>query len=644
MDFSGLPRPQESGPIGQLLGLIIVILGSVGLVQPAHAATAPWRLAIAPLTNHGKSQEWQPFARGFAEMLTSDLEGLQALTLVERSHLDGVVQELGLQQGAFVDPATAQKMGKGLGASHVLVGGFIIADKLLRVDARLVEVKTAQVALSASEQGPSDDVFGIERRLADKIAQLLDKRWQSRGQGGVVSAQEVRQLGSTLGQIDAGQLEQAGKQIELMALARPELSLIASARAQLHKAIEERLLQQAEQTRAIPAGIRARLDQVAAGQAAACQPMIQDCMALQGAIARGMMNKTMAQYQKDHDEGLAMPAAEPAVEVILGAAYGLVQNVLQDKRLAEPTCDGNRPAGWVVMSVWLPLAGSVRGYEQTCNPVLLAAKARPDLEIARCGIMGERLLFDVTDAKGQILVPRQDLLPLLLRWGQALMQQAGVPTQYGNVVAPLLRELLAAQELRDLTPAASQAEVGRRKTEAAKLVLRQHPGTNGVSVFARVKPMPLLPNLAWGMAAELRLILDPDIALQLSKITLTLDNGQSWQPWPLAQGGTPFVSSGLPGKPGSNFLAGLPSSMPIGLVPTAERWSRDTPPQPQATRHGPWLETATVFGETAWTETSFGQVKARLHGSDGQVIGTCESAIDPVAYRLSRTLKCQLTP
>ncbi len=69
-------------------------------------------------------------------MLITDLVGVSEMRVVEREKLEAVLAELKLSTSAFVDPATAQKLGKGLAATHILTGAYLVSGPALHIDAR----------------------------------------------------------------------------------------------------------------------------------------------------------------------------------------------------------------------------------------------------------------------------------------------------------------------------------------------------------------------------------------------------------------------------------------------------------------------------------------------------------------------------
>ena len=63
------------------------------------------------------------------------------IRLVERSRLNDIMNELKLSESDFIDPQAAVKLGRGLGASYMVVGSYIIQDTIIRVDV-VLDVET----------------------------------------------------------------------------------------------------------------------------------------------------------------------------------------------------------------------------------------------------------------------------------------------------------------------------------------------------------------------------------------------------------------------------------------------------------------------------------------------------------------------
>lgn len=112
----------------------------------------------------------RPLAKGLAEMMVTDLSKVPELQVVERLRLDKILEELKLSSSAAFDTATAPRMGKLLGAAHVLGGDISpLTQKRLRLDPQLVSAKTGEVALPGEQVGALAHVMAMEKDMVFSV-------------------------------------------------------------------------------------------------------------------------------------------------------------------------------------------------------------------------------------------------------------------------------------------------------------------------------------------------------------------------------------------------------------------------------------------------------------------------------------------
>ena len=97
-------------------------------------------VAISYFDNTSGLEQYNPLSKGLADMLITDLSNVKSIQIVEREKLESLLKEIDLGKGKFIDPNTAQKLGKGLGADIILTGAFLSMNPDMRIDARLIEV------------------------------------------------------------------------------------------------------------------------------------------------------------------------------------------------------------------------------------------------------------------------------------------------------------------------------------------------------------------------------------------------------------------------------------------------------------------------------------------------------------------------
>jgi tetratricopeptide (TPR) repeat protein len=107
-------------------------------------------------------------------MLVSDLSTLPGLRLVERDQLDALLAEVKLDETGFLDPATAQTLGKGVGARFVVTGSFTVLEPTFALDARIVEVQTGEIVKAAAAHGTVAEFVSVEKDLVEALVAGLD--------------------------------------------------------------------------------------------------------------------------------------------------------------------------------------------------------------------------------------------------------------------------------------------------------------------------------------------------------------------------------------------------------------------------------------------------------------------------------------
>src|SRR5688500_14856488 len=110
---------------------LAAVLALTALAQPSAAQTpfdsvADTRPTVAVMyfTNVAleRREDYEPLTRGIAEMLITTLAANPALRLVERARLQALIDEGTLNRSARIDEETAVRVGRLLGARHMIFG------------------------------------------------------------------------------------------------------------------------------------------------------------------------------------------------------------------------------------------------------------------------------------------------------------------------------------------------------------------------------------------------------------------------------------------------------------------------------------------------------------------------------------------
>lgn len=127
------------------------------------------RIAIIYFDNSSDDKKLDQLKKGLADMLISDLSKVSMLDVVERARLEEILKEQKLNNSAKFDQETATKIGKLLGAEHIMTGSFFELMGRLRIDSRLIDVETGRIIKSEGVDGPTGTFFDLEKSLVTKM-------------------------------------------------------------------------------------------------------------------------------------------------------------------------------------------------------------------------------------------------------------------------------------------------------------------------------------------------------------------------------------------------------------------------------------------------------------------------------------------
>ncbi|HEX7943004.1 MAG TPA: CsgG/HfaB family protein [Gemmatimonadaceae bacterium] len=150
----------------------LVMLGA--LARPAVAQEDARPTVAVMYFNDGaigaSHAELEPLSGGIADLLITELSSNPGIRVVERDNLKKLMDEQSLGAGGRVDKETAVRMGRILGARHMIFGGFVTDGRgTMRLDARAVNVETSEIEHVESVQGKQDNLMTLIDDLAAKL-------------------------------------------------------------------------------------------------------------------------------------------------------------------------------------------------------------------------------------------------------------------------------------------------------------------------------------------------------------------------------------------------------------------------------------------------------------------------------------------
>ena len=156
-----------------LAWLALLPFAVAGLAAQARAQDTRPGIAVMPFDNGGSygqgKDDFDALQKGIAGMLISELAQNPAARVVEREDIQKLVEEQNLGASGRVDPQTAAKIGKLVGARYVVLGTFIDFYGDFRVDVRLVNVETSEIVKTETERAQRDHLYDIIKNVAGQL-------------------------------------------------------------------------------------------------------------------------------------------------------------------------------------------------------------------------------------------------------------------------------------------------------------------------------------------------------------------------------------------------------------------------------------------------------------------------------------------
>jgi TolB-like protein len=168
-------------------------LASVAMFAPALAdAQAKPVVAVLYFDNNsiGKDHaDYDGVGKGMAELMVNDLAQNANVRVVERERVQALVVEQNLTKQGSIDPQTAIRLGKIVGAQYMITGGFMSDGRgNFVLTARTINVETSQIGNPTRINTKGDDVLGMIAQLSAKMTAEMKIPALSVGQAGVTGA------------------------------------------------------------------------------------------------------------------------------------------------------------------------------------------------------------------------------------------------------------------------------------------------------------------------------------------------------------------------------------------------------------------------------------------------------------------------
>jgi len=182
--------------VGSLALVAAMVTGPVQLTAQTNSPV----VAVLYFDNNsfGKDHsDYDGLGKGIADLLINDMASNAAMRVVERDRIQSILQEQELVRTKSIDPQTAIRLGKILGAQYMITGGFMSDGKgTLVLTSRVISVETSAITNPVKLQAKSDDVLGLVGQLSAKLNSELKLAPLPR-QSGEAGAKKPADVGGT---------------------------------------------------------------------------------------------------------------------------------------------------------------------------------------------------------------------------------------------------------------------------------------------------------------------------------------------------------------------------------------------------------------------------------------------------------------
>ncbi len=137
--------------------------------QPSAIERSVAVMTFANITRDA-TDDW--IGTGIAETVSSDLKNIHGLTVIGRARVYDALRNLA--SNASLDESLAIDIGRRLGATWVVVGGFQKIGEMVRITANFVDLSTGAVWKTVKVDGRVTEIFALQDKIVYELSQGLN--------------------------------------------------------------------------------------------------------------------------------------------------------------------------------------------------------------------------------------------------------------------------------------------------------------------------------------------------------------------------------------------------------------------------------------------------------------------------------------
>jgi tetratricopeptide (TPR) repeat protein len=142
--------------------------------EVAQQEPSPGTVAVFPFRLTTENEELEPLQVALADMMTTDLALSGGLTVLERTRIQTLLDEMALTEAGLTSPETGARAGRVLQAEHVVQGALTpLSGETLRFDTDVLSTTRRETAGEASAQDQLPRIFEMEKETVFRILDIL---------------------------------------------------------------------------------------------------------------------------------------------------------------------------------------------------------------------------------------------------------------------------------------------------------------------------------------------------------------------------------------------------------------------------------------------------------------------------------------
>ncbi|MEX2182728.1 MAG: CsgG/HfaB family protein [Gemmatimonadaceae bacterium] len=146
------------------------VLSLLSASAAAQQADLRPTVAVLPFVNSAigtATDELAPLSKGIADLLLTELAQNPAIRVVERENIQRLLEEQNLARDGRVDDATAARIGRLLGAKHMVTGSFITdRSGTMVLTLKSIDVETSRIEWTHMDRDKTDNFLALVAKVA----------------------------------------------------------------------------------------------------------------------------------------------------------------------------------------------------------------------------------------------------------------------------------------------------------------------------------------------------------------------------------------------------------------------------------------------------------------------------------------------